>query len=55
VERDVERAEARLADLERKLAEDWGDAALADQHRSARLELDRLLAQWESLFDASEA
>jgi ATP-binding cassette subfamily F protein 3 len=55
VERDVERAEARLAELEGKLAEDWGDAALVDQHRAARGELDRLLRQWESLFDASEA
>jgi ATP-binding cassette subfamily F protein 3 len=54
VERDVERAEARLAELERKLADDWGDAALVDEHRAARLELDSLLSRWEALFAASE-
>jgi ATP-binding cassette subfamily F protein 3 len=54
VERDVERAEARLAELERKLAEDWGDAALVDRHRTARAELDALLSRWEALFAASE-
>ena len=55
VERDIERAEARLAELERRLADDWGDATLVDQHRVARGELDRLLRQWESLFEASGA
>ncbi len=55
VEREVERAEARVAELERKLADDWGDAALVDQHRVARGELDGLLRQWESLFEASGA
>jgi ATP-binding cassette subfamily F protein 3 len=54
VERDVERAESRLAELERRLADDWGDAALVDEHRSARLELDALLSRWEALFAASE-
>jgi len=54
VERDVERAEARLAELERKLADDWGDAALVDEHRAARSELDGLLSRWEALFAASE-
>jgi ATP-binding cassette subfamily F protein 3 len=54
VERDVERAEARLADLERRLADDWGDAALVDEHRAARSELDALVSRWEALFAASE-
>jgi ATP-binding cassette subfamily F protein 3 len=54
VERDVERAEARVAELERRLAEDWGDAALVAEHRGARLELDDLLSRWEALFAAGE-
>ncbi len=55
VEREVERAEARLSELERRLAEDWGDVTLVEEHRAARTELDRLLGRWESLFEATEA
>ena len=36
VEAEVARAEARVAELERKLADDWHDAALVAAHRDAR-------------------
>jgi len=55
VEREVERAEARVAELERKLAEDWADVTLVDAHRAARTELEGLLRRWEELFAASES
>ncbi len=55
VEREVERAEARVAELERKLAEDWADVTLVDAHRAARMELEGLLRRWEELFAASES
>ena len=53
VEAEVERAEARLAEVERKLAEDWSDTELVAAHRRARDELDALLSRWEALFEAS--
>ena len=53
VERDVERAEAHLADVERRLADDWSDADLVAEHARARDELEALLARWESLFAAT--
>jgi ATP-binding cassette subfamily F protein 3 len=53
VEAEVEKAEARLADVEQKLAADWSDVELVAQHKRARDELDVLLRRWESLFQAS--
>jgi ATP-binding cassette subfamily F protein 3 len=53
VEAEVARAEARVADLERRLAEDWGDAELVAQHRAARDDLAALISRWEALFEAS--
>ena len=50
VEGEVERAEARVAELEQKLAADWGDAELLSAHKAARLDLEALLERWESLF-----
>src|SRR3954447_22156827 len=55
VEREVERAEARVAELEQKLAEDWGDVELVASHKSAREDLEALLRRWESLFESSSA
>jgi ATP-binding cassette subfamily F protein 3 len=51
VEREVARAEERLAGLERELAADWSDTALLSAHRAAREDLEALLARWESLFE----
>jgi ATP-binding cassette subfamily F protein 3 len=53
VEAEVARAEARVAELERSLAEDWHDAALVAAHRDARDDLAGLISRWEALFEAS--
>ena len=53
VEAEVARAEARVAELERKLADDWHDAALVAAHRDARADLAALISRWEALFEAS--
>jgi ATP-binding cassette subfamily F protein 3 len=53
VEAEVARAEERVAQLERQLADDWGDAALVAAHRDAREDLAALLSRWEALFEAS--
>jgi ATP-binding cassette subfamily F protein 3 len=50
VEREVARGEARVAELERQLAEDWTNVDLVAAHRAAREDLAALLARWESLF-----
>ncbi|HEU5207470.1 MAG TPA: ABC-F family ATP-binding cassette domain-containing protein, partial [Gaiellaceae bacterium] len=42
--------EARIADLERKLAEDWSDMDVLGAHRAARDELVTLLERWEVAF-----
>ena len=53
VEAEVARAEERVAELERRLAEDWGDAALVAAHRAARDDLAALISRWEALFEAT--
>jgi hypothetical protein len=53
VEAEVARAEARVVELEQKLAADWGDADLLAAHKAARDDLAALLARWESLFEAT--
>jgi len=53
VEAEVARAEERVNELERKLAEDWGDATLLAAHKEAREDLAALISRWESLFEAS--
>jgi ATP-binding cassette, subfamily F, member 3 len=54
VEAEVARAETRVAELEQKLAQDWGDMALLSAHREAREDLEALLKRWESLFESSQ-
>jgi ATP-binding cassette subfamily F protein 3 len=53
LERDVQRQEEAVAELERQLSEDWGNAELLRAHRAARDELQALIARWEKLFEAS--
>jgi ATP-binding cassette subfamily F protein 3 len=53
VEGEVERAEARVAELEEKLAADWGDVELLASHKAARKDLEALLKRWEALFAES--
>jgi ATP-binding cassette subfamily F protein 3 len=51
LEGDIERQEQTVADLEQRLAEDWGNVELLTAHRAARDELKQLLARWEVLFE----
>jgi ATP-binding cassette, subfamily F, member 3 len=51
VEGEIERQEEAVAELERQLADDWGNVELLAAHRAARDELQQLLARWESLFE----
>src|SRR3954454_1168118 len=55
VEREAAGAEARVAEREQKLAEDWGDIELVASHKAAREDLEALLRRWESLFESSSA
>jgi ATP-binding cassette subfamily F protein 3 len=55
IEADIARQEEAVAELEGKLAEDWGDVELLAAHRAARTELQELLARWEQLFERSGA
>jgi ATP-binding cassette subfamily F protein 3 len=50
VEAQIEVQERLVADLERRLADDWRDLDAIQAHRGARKELQALLARWEVLF-----
>ena len=54
VELEVARTEARVADLEQRLAADWSDVELVAAHRAARDDLKALLERWESMFDEAQ-
>ena len=47
--------EEALAELERKLADDWANVETLQAHRRAREELQSLLSRWEELFERSQA
>jgi ATP-binding cassette subfamily F protein 3 len=53
VEAEIAGREAQVAELERRLAEDWQDVDAIAAHRRARDDLERLLTRWETLFEAS--
>jgi ATP-binding cassette subfamily F protein 3 len=55
VEAQIAAAEARVSELEGKLAEDWTDTDILSAHRAARDELKALLGRWELLFEGSES
>jgi ATP-binding cassette subfamily F protein 3 len=55
VEASIEAAEARVVELERRLADDWTNMDTLAAHRAARDELTALLARWEELFEAAQA
>jgi len=55
VEARIARQEETVADLERKLTDDWGDMELLTAHRAARDELQSLLDRWETLFEREQA
>jgi ATP-binding cassette subfamily F protein 3 len=55
VEAQIEAQERLVADLERRLAEDWRDLEAIEAHRGARKELQALLARWEVLFEDADS
>jgi ATP-binding cassette, subfamily F, member 3 len=55
VEAEIAAKEEAVADLERRLAEDWGNIELLAAHRAARNDLQGLLDRWETLFDQAQA
>ncbi len=55
VEAEIERTEQQVAELERRLAEDWADMSLLSAHQAAREDLAALLEHWETLFEQSSA
>jgi ATP-binding cassette subfamily F protein 3 len=55
IEAQIAQREERVAELERQLADDWGDMAKLTAHRKARDELTSLLERWEKLFESTQA
>jgi ATP-binding cassette subfamily F protein 3 len=51
----ISRQEEAVAELERRLADDWSDVDALAEHRQAREELQRLLTRWERLFEEAQA
>jgi ATP-binding cassette subfamily F protein 3 len=54
VESSIQERELEIADLELRLAEDWGDAEILAAHKVAREELQGLLERWEQLFESAQ-
>jgi ATP-binding cassette, subfamily F, member 3 len=55
LEAQIAAVEARIAELERTLADDWTNMDVLGAHRAARDELVTLLARWEAAFDEAHA
>ena len=55
LESEIATQEEAVAELERKLAEDWSDVEALAAHRRARDELQELLSRWEQLFEEAQA
>jgi ATP-binding cassette, subfamily F, member 3 len=53
IEAEISQREAAVAELERRLAEDWNDVEALAAHRRARDELQALLQRWEQLFESA--
>jgi ATP-binding cassette subfamily F protein 3 len=51
VEAEIAAKEEAVAELERRLADDWTNVELLTAHRAARDELRVLLSRWETLFE----
>jgi ATP-binding cassette subfamily F protein 3 len=54
IEAEIAAREAAVADLERRLADDWNDVETLAAHRQARDELQALLQRWESAFERAQ-
>jgi ATP-binding cassette subfamily F protein 3 len=55
LEGEISRQEEAVAELERRLADDWSDVDTVAAHRRARAELQELLTRWERLFEEAQA
>jgi ATP-binding cassette, subfamily F, member 3 len=55
LEAEISNRETTVADLERRLAEDWTDTETLAAHRQARDELRALLDRWESAFERAQS
>ena len=55
VEASIQARELELAELERRLADDWGNAETLAAHTAARAELQELLERWEQLFESAQS
>ena len=55
IEAEIAAREELVAELERRLAEDWANLDTLAEHRRVRDELQALLARWESLFEEAQA
>ena len=51
----ISQQEQAVAELERRLAADWGDVDALAAHRQAREELQGLISRWERLFEEAQA
>src|SRR5204863_5735732 len=54
IEAQIAERERLVAELERRLAEDWNDVETLTAHRRARDELQALLERWESAFERAQ-
>jgi ATP-binding cassette subfamily F protein 3 len=54
IEAQIAERESTVADLERRLAEDWNDVETLAAHRHARDELQALLERWETAFERAQ-
>jgi ATP-binding cassette subfamily F protein 3 len=55
IEAEIAERESTVAELERRLAEDWNDVEVVAAHRRARDELHTLLERWEALFERAHS
>jgi ATP-binding cassette subfamily F protein 3 len=55
IEGEIEGKELEVAELERRLADDWGNLDTAAAYRRARDELEALVEHWEQLFGQTPA
>jgi ATP-binding cassette, subfamily F, member 3 len=54
IEAEIAQREQAVAELERRLAEDWNDVETLAAHRLARDELQALLQRWETVFESAQ-
>ena len=55
LEAEIAAREQQVADLERRLADDWTDVDMLAAHRQARDDLQGLLQRWETLFERAQS